>query len=133
VPLAKELEHIRNYIELESLRLGSRLRVQWSVQGDAAGRSVPPLVFLPFIENCFKHAASRQTGQQIAISVTIGSDRLTLTTSNPYDEQRRPLDKKGGLGLKHAHRRLQLLYGSSYRVESHMTAGQCQFIVQIPL
>jgi two-component system, LytTR family, sensor kinase len=132
VPLEKELDHIRNYIELESLRLTDRLGVEFSLHGDPAGKSVPPLIFLPFIENCFKHAASRKAGQQIAITLSIEKEKLTLTTSNPYDEQRKSLDKKGGLGLKNAHRRLQLLFAAGYRVASHTTAGFYEVTVQIP-
>lgn len=132
VPLEKELEHIRNYVELEALRLGHRFHVDLRIEGTVEGKRIPPLVFLPFIENCFKHAALHEAGQTISIKLMVGENFLTLQTNNPFSVQKKAFDKKGGLGLKNAHRRLQLLYGSDYTVESFERDGQYQVTVSIP-
>jgi two-component system, LytTR family, sensor kinase len=133
VPLEKELDHIQNYIELESLRLGSRFKVKFNIVGDIEGSRIPPLLFLPFIENCFKHAALREDGQAIKIDLVIEKQTLTLRTSNPFVASKKMFDKKGGLGLKNVHRRLQLLYGSEYVVESSESDQHYNVMVRIPL
>jgi two-component system, LytTR family, sensor kinase len=134
VPLEKELEHIRNYIELESLRLGTRFTVTFDVKGRVESKRIPPLLFLPFIENCFKHAALRETGQSIKINLDITDTSINLHTSNPLSHYaNQTLERKGGLGLKNAHRRLQLLYGSGYRIECSENNGVYGVSVSIPL
>lgn len=131
VPIDKEIEHIRNYIELESLRLGDRFKVEFILNGDPANKRITPLLFLPFIENCFKHAALREAGQRISIVLTIHPYTVELHTSNPFLTQK-SFDKKGGLGLKNAHRRLQLLFGVNYVVESSSVDGIYRVTVRIP-
>lgn len=133
VPIEKEIEHIRNYMELESLRLGSRFNVEFILKGEIENKRIPPLLFLPFIENCFKHAALRETGQSIKIELTVTNQTIELHTNNPFISTKKSFERKGGLGLKNAHRRLQLLYGSEYVVESFESDGQYKVMVRIPL
>lgn len=133
VPINKELEHIRNYIELESLRLGGRFKVEFNIAGDAENVRIPPLLFLPFIENCFKHVAFSEKGQSIKIDLTIDDQSITLHTCNPFSSVKKSFDKIGGLGLKNAHRRMQLLYGSKYVIEAFDNDGQYNVMVKVPL
>jgi two-component system LytT family sensor kinase len=134
VPLEKELEHIRNYVELESLRLGNRFTVQFQVDGNMEAKHIPPLLFLPFIENCFKHSTIQGVNKSIIVKITIEGNSINLRTSNPFDFSAKPsLEKKGGLGLKNAHRRLQLLYRGKYSVETQTENGVYQLFVSISL
>lgn len=134
VALEKELEHIRNYVELESLRLGNRFTVQFEVEGNTERKYIPPLLFLPFIENCFKHSTLRGVNNSIIIQTTIEGKSIQLRTSNPFDVNTKPgIERKGGLGLKNAHRRLQLLYKAAYRVETQTGDGVYQVLVSVPL
>ena len=57
VPLIKEINHIQNYLDLERLRFGERLEVDLNISGHIEGKSIPPVLLLPFIENSFKHGA----------------------------------------------------------------------------
>jgi hypothetical protein len=134
VPLEKEIEHIRNYVELESLRLGSRATVQFEVNGNTAGKRIPPLIFMPFIENCFKHSALHGANSSIDIRIDMKLDFIKLRTANPVHSTTKPvLEKKGGLGLKNIHRRLQLLYGTKYQVETRLSGDVYNVVIHIPL
>lgn len=133
VSLEKEIEHIRNYIELESLRWGNRLTIQFDVSGGPEGKRIPPLLFLPFIENCFKHASPTTKNQSIIIRLDIRETEIHLHTSNPFTKTTKTtLDKKGGLGLKNAYRRLQLLYGKSYQINEALEEGLYIVDVTVP-
>lgn len=134
VPLEKELEHIRNYVELEALRLGNRITIHFEVSGNIESKRIPPLLFLPFIENCFKHSSLQGVNSSILIRIDIEGDSITLNASNPFTATTKPtLDRKGGLGLKNAHRRLQLLYGAKYHVEIRPGQGVYKVLVRFPL
>ncbi|MFM7855973.1 MAG: sensor histidine kinase [Flammeovirgaceae bacterium] len=134
VPCEREMEHIRNYIELESLRLGSRFKIQFEVTGNLENKSMPPLLFLPFIENCFKHSTPGGVHNTITILIAAGNSEIRLHTSNPFKQSvKTSTDKKGGLGLKNSKRRLQLLYGTNYKVEFQEIDELYQVSVVVPL
>jgi two-component system, LytTR family, sensor kinase len=133
VSLKKEISHIRNYIELESMRLGKKISVAFSANGVNEDHQVPPLVFLPLIENCFKHAVAKNPGSTINITLTERNNTLILQTQNPANAAQQQLTKKGGLGLRNAQRRLQLLYGKKYRLETAFNNDIFTAILEIPL
>ncbi|MCO6492901.1 MAG: histidine kinase [Phaeodactylibacter sp.] len=111
VPLEKELEYIRNYIELQRLRLGEEQQVTLAIEGRPSGIEVAPLLFIPFVENAFKHGL-RSEGRAafVRILFRIGRQSIVLTTENdmaPPDEQP---PGSGGIGLENVKKRLSMLY-----------------------
>lgn len=133
ISLEKEIKHIQNYIELESLRFGNKMNVDFNVKGAPDEKRVPPLVFLPFIENCFKHATAKGLEKTITITLTVEDHSITLFTRNPYSKGNKSSAQKGGLGLKNAQRRLQLLYDTTYKLETTNTGDFFEVNLQIPL
>ncbi|AXE21957.1 hypothetical protein DR864_29275 (plasmid) [Runella rosea] len=133
VSLDKEISHIRNYIELETVRLGTKMTMNFVVNGPIGQQLIPPLLFLPIIENCFKHSATNVPGGVITVSITITPDTILLETRNPSHSTGSALTKKGGLGLRNVQRRLQLLYGSDYRFETGLHNETFSSTLQIPL
>jgi sensor histidine kinase YesM len=133
VSLSKEIKHIQNYIELESLRFGSKVSIEFNVIGLKEDKLIPPLIFLPIIENCFKHTSSGQSDISITISLTIHDDTATLRTCNPFTNDKNKLSGKGGLGLRNVHRRLQLLYDDAYHLETESSGRFFTVTLQIPL
>ncbi len=88
IPLDKELALIRGYINIESLRLGERLKVEWENQPRPAHLLIPPLLFQPLVENAIRHGIEPQTeGGTIRIGVTSGGGMLILTVSNPLPKE----------------------------------------------
>jgi sensor histidine kinase YesM len=111
VPLQREIENIRNYIDLEQTRFRERLDISMRFTGDITGRSIAPLLLLPFVENSIKHGISEQLDKSwINLHLHVEGDTLTFKLINSKDEHP-PANREGhGLGLQNVQRRLNLLY-----------------------
>ena len=138
VPLAKELESLRNYVALESLRYGPRLQLQFTVSGEPAGLYVAPLLLLPFVENSFKHSALVPP-QSVAITIALAvrANVLTLQVENPKGlAQPGPggaAPRHSGVGLKNVRRRLALLYPDAHQLTITDGAQRYKIELQLPL
>jgi sensor histidine kinase YesM len=122
VPLSKEIDYIRNYIELEKLRLRDNSNIRFMVDGDPAEKLIEPLLLLPFIENAFKHGTGHTQAGTISIQISIRDSRLNLLVENPVSiSSEIPEGKNQGIGRINAERRLQLLYNNNYTLETTVT------------
>jgi len=118
IPLAEELAYVDKYIALERIRSASPRYVECEVAGDPAGYRIAPMVFLPFLENAFKHAEGRKTDEAIVIRFVIEGDRLTFRCENRHRRAERPArEAAGGLGNELTRRRLALLYPGRHALE----------------
>jgi len=112
VPLAHEVEFVRNYVDLMCLRLGKR-PVNLSVDTDGEpGAHIAPLLLVTLIENAFKHGNTADTSQSIDIDITAAAGTIVCTTRNYTDRPPKPSHTNAGIGLANMRRRLELLYGS---------------------
>lgn len=103
----REKEIMQSYIDIELLRLPSTASVQFSIIIDEL-QSVPPLLWLPLLENAFKHSRStRQT--EIEYRFTIKNKRLTMYSRNNIGVNT-ATDGAGGIGLSNMEKRLEILY-----------------------
>ena len=135
VSLKKELEYINNYVELQQLRLMASVKVTYVIEGVAYGDiMIEPLLFLPFIENAFKHGVDSTRKCEIKIKFAIASDRLDFTVENPLVKQGRnqvrDLDSSG-IGLTNSKKRLLLLYQD--RHELNVTQSDDHFKVELAI
>jgi len=113
VPLQKEVNYLKNYLELEKLRQGKKMKIDFQVEGEPQNQRIAPLMFIPFIENCFKHGISNQiTEGFVNILLKIDGDHVTTTIENSKAPTRPSTTgkKSGGIGLVNVKRRLNLLY-----------------------
>ncbi len=131
VTLDAELDFVRDYLELEQLRLGERLHVEWDLDEDAGDHPVPALSLQPLVENSIKHAFnphSRPGVLQIRTRRDAASGLLTMTVldTGPGADPA-TIAASPGLGLRTVERRLQLDYGSraALRVKSAPGNGFC--------
>ncbi|MBN2275589.1 MAG: histidine kinase [Bacteroidales bacterium] len=132
VPLSKEIEYIRNYIELEQLRLHDNVEIKFIVDGNVQDKLIEPLLLLPFIENAFKHGIDYHNSCVISIRISVFNSRLILCVENPLPgKSDKKLQKKQGIGRYNAERRLQLLYGDKYSLET--TVADNNFHVELIL
>jgi two-component system, LytTR family, sensor kinase len=118
VLLDKEIGYIKNYIDLQRLRLKDQEFVRFDVEGATEGMTIPPLLLVPFIENAFKHGRKNIDGPGINIMLKVSPDLLIFECRNfilPADDHKP--DEGGGFGLKNIKRRLDLLYGKNYQLE----------------
>lgn len=132
-PLAKEIQLLKDYIELEKLRL-NQTRVEFiypensdypvfnGTSTDPAGSDdngasrnpyrIPPLLFMPAFENAFKYAADHLPNSYIRMDLQVSDQRLSLTMENNFDP-RKP-GKPGGIGLQNMQKRLQYYYPDNH-------------------
>ncbi len=118
ISLNKEIEFLRNYIDLMKIRISDDVKLEidfpdtdpiWS--NKMYKIKVPPLLFISFIENSFKHGVSYNNPSKLKYSIKLDSNRLHFFTENPIH---RPLKKGvGGFGISNVKKRLKLLYGKS--------------------
>jgi LytS/YehU family sensor histidine kinase len=121
VSLSKEINHIRNYVELETIRYGNRLDVSVNVSGEIVGKQIAPLLLIPFAENAFKHGISNETDNVwVTIDIKEKAGWLNVKVENSRtDDGITTTDKgpSGGIGLQNVLRRLDLLYPGSHQLE----------------
>ena len=114
VSLKKETDLIRNYIELESLRYGDRLTVDFQISGDPESIHLAPLLLIPLVENSFKHGISRSRDQQqLTIKLGINGRNVEFYIENSVPTQK-PEKPEGGMGLSNLRARLDLLYADKH-------------------
>lgn len=136
IPLRKEVNQIKNIIELERLRYGNRLEVAFTATGDISNKQVPPLLMLPFIENAFKHGVSKGTDESfISIDLNVKENELTLRVENSKvaDDPQKDADYTKGIGLKNVRRRLELIYGTQYNLQVFEEEEVFMIALHIPL
>jgi sensor histidine kinase YesM len=133
IPLKQELRFMDNYIELQRLRSDKRSRIEYSKKGSPAGKSIAPLLFLPFIENAFKHGIKGDpSGGYVQIRLAILKGNVDLYVENNRGKvDRVEKDEFNGIGLSNVKRRLELIYPGKYELD--IQEGQKNFSVRIKL
>lgn len=119
VPLSKEVHYIKNYLELERIRQGGHMDILMDVSGSISDQKIAPLMFIPFIENCFKHGAGNHLSKGfVHIRLSVVGDHVDLLIENSKAEAmpRHDRSRSGGIGLVNVRRRLDLLYPNRYKL-----------------
>lgn len=122
VPVAKECEFIRNYINLQKLRLQHDQEVHFAIHGTLKG-AIEPLLMFNFIENVFKHAANRVSvnghNYYAFIEIKLDGTTLELVTINGYSKENaeKKNEESRGIGIDSTIRRLNAAYGKDYELE----------------
>lgn len=120
VLLTKEVNYLQNYLDLEALRQGKSVEISFEIKGRVSNQKIAPLMFIPFVENSFKHGLSHHISKgyvKIRLDVEEHTVRLEIENSKPeslplQDHSR----KSGGIGLVNVRRRLDLLYPGKYEL-----------------
>ncbi|MBN8822420.1 MULTISPECIES: sensor histidine kinase [unclassified Spirosoma] len=116
VPLSKEVDYLKNYVELEKLRVANA-NVLFSVEGNTDLFRIEPLLLVSFVENAFKHGDLADPNQPLVLDLSIRNGRLRFDTLNK--KANRQTDASGGIGLTNVQRRLALLYPNQHTL--HIT------------
>ncbi len=136
VPLEKEINLLRDYLELEKMRYQSELKVDFDVQGRVNGKMIAPLLLIPFIENGFKHGLSKQIENPwINIHLEVEDYKLTFLVENnkPLVDKKDESGYSEGIGLKNVKRRLNLIYGDDYNLEVKDEHGVFNVLLELRL
>ena len=116
VPLSKELEYIKNYVQLQKLRLSDSANVTLKISGEEKGKDIAPLLFISFIENAFKYGTDYTGKTFVDISFVIGQNTIKFSIKNIIGAYRKQ-EANSGVGLENTRNRLQLLYPGSHDLQ----------------
>ena len=115
VPLCKEVDFIRNYIELMRIRLPEHVKLTTDISSATSETQVAPLLFISLIENAFKHGVSHNKPSFIDLKIHQEGTRIVCSIRNSDFPKDNGQDKSGsGIGLQNLSRRLELLYPSHH-------------------
>ena len=115
VPLEKELDFIRNYVELMRIRLPEHVKLTTDISAATPETQVAPLLFISLIENAFKHGVSHNKPSFIDLKIHQEGTRIVCSIRNSDFPKDNGQDKSGsGIGLQNLSRRLELLYPSHH-------------------
>lgn len=114
VPLHKEIEFIKSYVELESIRHDSRLQLDMDFHEIAEDLKIAPLLLFVLVENAFKHGAHRNVGQSnVSIKLALKANGVVFIVRNNFNSEE---TSAPGIGLKNLQERLVLLYPKNHRL-----------------
>ena len=117
VPLGKEIKMIRDYMALEKIRYAEQMQMTIDIQDDHDGKMIAPLLLIPFVENSFKHGASKMITQPwIKLNLSVENNRLDFSIINSKPSNIESPMTKGNIGLKNVRKRLELLYPGTHEL-----------------
>jgi len=120
VLIDKEIGFIKNYLELEKIRIGEKANIEIKVKGNTSLQQITPLLFIPFIENAFKHGINKQLNDSF-IRIIFDLEKqgvIKFTIENTKDNKEQSVDKKySGIGIENVKKRLSLLYPEKYSLK----------------
>lgn len=130
VPLDSEISCMRDYIDLQRMRLGEKMQVNLSITGSTADKQIAPLILMTFTENVFKYGVSSHEPSAITIRLHTDEHSLTFFCQNKLFESRRTEERKG-TGIPNARKRLLHLYPDKHFLDINTDNGL--FTVQLTL
>jgi two-component system, LytTR family, sensor kinase len=118
VPLQKEVDYLESFIELQRLRYKNADFISYKKSGQAGGAVIAPMLFVPFVENAFKHGTRRSLAPGISIELGIMPGRIRLEVWNYFEGNGNGNNHIGpGIGLANVERRLKMIYPDRHRLE----------------
>jgi hypothetical protein len=120
VALRNEVDFIKNYIELQQVRLTEKTTVAFSAEGLIDEKLVAPLVFIPFVENAFKYGISTKSVSHIEIRIEALPNSITLFSSNFIVPTENNMMENTGIGINNVKRRLELMYPGKYTLTNEI-------------
>lgn len=118
VQLSDEIRHIESFIDLQKIQYANRELVTLSVQGNPENIPIAPMLFIPFVENAFKHCTDKSILHAVQFSFTIRDNYVNFESVNVSDRtQRLNKDETRGVGLNIVRRRLELIYPGRHELK----------------
>ncbi len=133
VPLTKEIKYLEDCIALNKLRYADdEVSVMFHYPEQSGSVTIAPMLFIPFVENAFKHGVSIGKTSVIDIGIVISGHRLIFTCLNTnYSTVKKMEDEKSGIGLENVKRRLDLLYPGKHHLQ--ITEDDGKYIVKLEI
>ena len=133
LPLTEELALVRRYLEIEKLRFGERLRVQWQLPDTLPAIEVPTLSIQPLVENAIRHGVEPSaTGGEIGIAITRQAGWVMIAIDNAMPESAALATKGHQVGLSSVHARVEALTQGRGSVETTLADGRYIAVIHLP-
>lgn len=131
VSLSKEVDYLKNYIELQKIRFKDGAFVEMILNGEIDDQKIVPLMLISFVENAFKHGVVTDPLEPVKIEIIANQKILHFSVINKKNNQNK--DAQGGVGLTNVERRLQLIYPDRYKlnVVNSATHYTCELMIDI--
>lgn len=131
--LLEEINHLNNFIDIQYIRFKDKIEVEMDITGNIEDIEVPPLLFLTFLENCFKHGLKDNDKIKIKMSFEITKNNYLeyklVNNFNPKKNQ----ESKQGIGIKNTKRRLNLLFANDFVLETNVNGNIYNLFLKIPV
>jgi len=131
IPLEKEIEFLTQYISLMRIRYTDSVKIDIDFPKNPKGAEIPPLLFVSFVENAFKHGISYKSDSFINVSMAVVGDRLQFCCENSLNESND--DPHSGIGLENVKTRMGLLYGEDYSLKIEKCEDKYRVTSDVPL
>ncbi len=135
IDIAKELDYIKNYVAIQTLRLEKGSDIALNIEGEMNNFKIAPLLILPIVENAFKHISHFKEASSNRINIVLcqQDNYFIVDTSNTYDKSNGvpQLINSGGLGVQNLKRRLELLYPGHHELEIKQNGSLFHTILKV--
>jgi two-component system, LytTR family, sensor kinase len=132
--LSNEIDFMNNYIDLMKLRMSDKVNLSVTFPQKYEDRNIPPLLFVPFIENAFKHGISYREKSFINISMEVTSRSVIFRCTNSIsDGKEEAKNDHSGIGLENAGKRLNLLFPGNYTLKTGKSDKEYSVFLEINL
>ena len=133
VCLNKEIQFLEDYLSLEKIRLSQKTDIKFTISGFNKELFVAPLLFIPLVENTFKHGLNAISADSYAhFSLSVQGNELFFEAANSVGKSLEN-SEKSGTGLINLKKRLQLIYPEKHQLDIEQTANQFKVILNIQL
>ncbi len=122
VLLENEIACMKDYIDLQKIRLGSKTDVDLQIDCDSSDKKITPLLLMTFIENAFKYGTSNHEPSSIIIKLTLAGNRINFFCENKLFEVKQNSERTG-IGIQNAKKRLQHLYPGKHSLDINSSNG----------
>jgi two-component system LytT family sensor kinase len=135
ISLTREIEYLNNYISLQKLRTATHpgINIHTEIEKDVNGVQVAPMLFIPFVENAFKHGISFREPSFIIVNLQVKGEQVNFDVHNSKHSRQAndPEGDKNGIGLINVKQRLELLYPGKHQLDIRDTPKE--FFVHLSL
>jgi LytS/YehU family sensor histidine kinase len=135
IQLSQEIEFMKNYLDLMKLRLTSKVDLKISFPEKYTDISIPPLLFIPFVENALKHGISYRDPSFVHIHLEMNNNQLLFTCNNSIAShtEHREETSDSGIGLENIKKRLMLLFPDKHTLQINQADQTFQVQLKIIL
>ena len=144
IPLQREVNFIENYLQLMRMRYTDNVTIETDLPKNLSEGTVPPLLFISFVENAFKHGVTYNKPSFIHIAVSTDDSHITFRCKNSKKEEpveeiaspssvRKEGTSEGGVGLVNVQKRLALIYQDNYTLNINDSDETYETILTIPI